>query len=155
MKPPVTLVTAITLMTAVTAWAHDATVGSITITHPWSRATAKSQRTGVVYMELENGGATDDALIAAASPSAEKVQLHTNIMSKDGVMMMRPVTSIAVPAHGEASLKPGGFHVMLIGLKSPLRAGSTIPLTLEFAHAGSTRVEVEVERIGAAKSSSQ
>ena len=154
MKAPAIPIVAITLMAAATAWAHDATLGPISITHPWSRATAKSQRTGVVYMELKNSGKTADELIAAASPAAEKVQLHTNIMSKDGVMMMRPVKAIAIPAGGEARLKPGGFHVMLIGLKAPLQAGSTIPLTLEFARAGSTQVEVEVERIGAAKSGS-
>ena len=154
MKAPAILVAAVTLIAVGTASAHDAVLGPVTITHPWSRATVKSQRTGVVYMDLENSGRTDDELIAAASPVAETVQLHTNIVSKDGVVMMRPVTSITVPAQGEASLKPGGFHIMLIGLKAPLKAGLTIPLTLEFAHAGSTQVEVEVEPIGAARSGS-
>ena len=101
------------------AWAHEEKSEHLTITHPWSRATAPSQKVGAVFMTIKTNGNTPDRLIGAQSPDAEDVQIHGHMMDGD-VMRMRPVDGIVIPADGEAVLEPGGFHIMLIGLKAPL-----------------------------------
>jgi copper(I)-binding protein len=86
--------------------------------------------------------------VSASAPVANKVELHTHI--KDGpVMKMREVASIEVGPHAKVALKPGGLHIMMIGLKKPLEKGSHFPLTLTFEKAGKMTVEVTVEAAGA------
>jgi copper(I)-binding protein len=126
---------------------HDTTVGAITIGHPWARA-AGANTNGAAYMTLRNAGPQADKLVAASTPVARTVELHTHI--RDGeVMRMRPVTDIPVPAGQTVRLRPGGLHVMLIGLTEPLRQGATVPMTLRFERAGETTVQVEVQAAGA------
>ncbi|WP_029008867.1 copper chaperone PCu(A)C [Azospirillum halopraeferens] len=128
--------------------APAATVGTIAIVAPWARATAPNARVGGTYMTLTNDGEAVDRLVAASSPVAEKVELHTHLMD-NGVMRMRPVDGIEV-APGEPSvLRPGGLHVMLIGLKQPLAQGSRFPLTLTFETAGAVTLDVPVQAAGA------
>ena len=96
-------------------------------------------------MKIENLG-TVDQLIAASSPSAVEVQLHE--MSMDGnIMKMRQIKEILVPAGSSTDLKPGGFHLMLIGIKSPLKVGDSVPLKLKFAKAGEVDVRFSVKAI--------
>ena len=112
-------------------------------------ATAPSAKNGGAFMTIRNTGHADDRLVAAASPAAARAELHTHIMA-DGIMKMRPVEGgIAVPAEGMAELKPGGLHVMLLGLAAPLAEGATIPVTLTFEKAGAITVEVPVMKAGA------
>lgn len=120
------------------AWAHDTTIGNLTIEHAWSRATGQT-RPGAGYMVIHNKGAEADRLVAAESPIAGRVELHAHIMEND-VAKMVPVEAIDVPAGGMAELKPHGFHLMLMELKQPLAEGDTFPVTLVFEHAG--RVDV-------------
>jgi hypothetical protein len=97
-----------------------------------------------------NHGAEDDVLVAASSPTADRVEVHETTM--DGaVMRMRPATSgVTVPVHGTIEFKPdGGYHLMLSGLKAPLRSGTMLPVTLRFAKAGPIDVVFAVEPIGA------
>ncbi|MBK8174756.1 MAG: copper chaperone PCu(A)C [Rhodospirillales bacterium] len=120
----------------------------ITVEDAFARASAGMVQTGAAFMTLKNSGSVDDKLIAAHSPVATQVELHTHI--KDGeVMRMRPVPSIDVPAGGSATLQPGGLHIMLIGLKAPLKQGEQFPLTLSFAKAGEMTIEVPVKSPGA------
>jgi copper(I)-binding protein len=137
------MIAALLVLGTATAQAETATVQ---IDHPWSRASAG--KTGAVYMTIKNGGAADDKLVAAASPVAGKVELHIEIMD-NGVMKMRPLPAIDVKANGETMLKPGGMHVMLIGLKHPLKQGESFPLTLTFEKAGKVTVTVPIEKAGA------
>ncbi len=95
------------------------------------------------YMTLVNESDTPDALIRASTDAAETVELHTVIM-EDGVMMMRPVTQIDLPASGEAELRPGGFHVMLLGITDDLEEGETVDLTLTFENAGEVNISAPV-----------
>jgi copper(I)-binding protein len=98
--------------------------------------------TSAAYMVLRSRGGAD-TLIAAATDVAEVVELHT--VERDGdIMRMRPVTQIEVPAGGSTMLQPGGFHIMLIGLRRDLQAGETVRLTLTFANAGDVVVEAPV-----------
>lgn len=127
--------------------AHGYKAGALTIAHPWSRQTAPGQTVGGGFFVVTNSAAKDDKLVSVTSPVATEVQLHT--MSMDGgVMRMRQVTSgLAVPAHGKLELKPGGFHVMFLGLKAPFALGAKVPATLTFQRAGKVSVEFAVEPI--------
>lgn len=130
------------------AFAHDYKKGGVHVDHPWSRATAPQARNGAAYFVLNATGADSDRLVSAASPVAEKVELHTHLM-EDGVMKMRPVVAIEVAPGSPTALQPGGLHVMLLGLKAPLVKGEKFPLTLTFEKAGELKVDVNVEDAGA------
>lgn len=119
--------------------------GDVAIEQPFARATPA--KVGGVFMTLKNAGGTADKLVKAASPVAENVELHTHV--KDGdAMRMRPVENIPVPAHGQTALEPGGYHVMLIGLKQPLKEGTQFPLTLTFEKAGTVTIQIPVMKAG-------
>jgi copper(I)-binding protein len=114
-------------------------------TDVWARAGAAEMGNGAAYMILRNSGDTADRLVKAESDVAGAVELHKTTM--DGSMMkMAPVENIEIPAKGQAELKPGGFHVMLIGLKRELKAGEKIKLKLQFEKAGAQEVEAEVRK---------
>jgi copper(I)-binding protein len=131
---------------AVAAQAHEFKLGDLLVVHPHARPSAG--RTGAAYFTVESRGAAD-RLVSAATPAAEKTELHSMTM-EGNVMRMRQVEGVDVPAGGKAALEPGGLHVMLIGLKAPLKEGDKFPLTLTFAKAGKVDVEVIVEKPGAA-----
>jgi len=139
---------ALILTLPATAFAHhDVTAGDIAIGHPWTRA-AGANSNGAGFMTLKNNGAAGDRLISAASPAARVVELHTHIREGD-VMRMRPVADIPIPPGQTVHLRPGGLHIMLIGLTEPLRQGATMPLTLRFERAGEVQVTLSVESAGA------
>lgn len=120
--------------------------GKIVIAHPWARASAGMAKAGAVFLELHNHG-TDDTLLSGSTNRSAKVELHTHI--KDGdVMRMRQVPAIEVPERKNTILKPGGLHVMLLGLTSPLKEGEVFPLTLTFETSGSVTFEVVVKAPG-------
>lgn len=121
------------------AEAADATV---TVNDAWVRASAGGN--GAAYATLANAGTADDRLIAVKGDAAASIELHEVIMEGD-VMQMRPVDGIAVPAGGSAELKPGGSHIMLIGLKAPLAEGDHVALTFVFETAGEIALDVPVQ----------
>jgi copper(I)-binding protein len=122
------------------------TTGQLELTSPWARATPPKAENGVAYLTIRSP--TADRLLSVSSPAAKKAELHT--MSMEGmVMKMRPVASLDIPAGQPVTLKPGGEHIMLLGLKEPLHEGKSFPLTLTFEKAGSREVTVEVEKPGA------
>jgi len=128
--------------------AQDNQAGTISVSAPWARASAGQAPNGAAYMTLVNDGGEPDFLIEAASDVAERAELHSHTM-KDGVMQMRPVEKIEVSPGDPTTLEPGGLHVMLIGLKAPLREDETFPLALTFKEAGTVTVEVTVGPVGA------
>lgn len=130
------------------AHAADVRIGSISIQHPYARATAPGQPTGGAYVRLVNAGAADRLLSASADVS-RSVELHEMKMEND-VMRMRQVDGIAIPAGQTVELKPGGLHIMMMGLKAPLAAGASFPLTLRFEKAGEVTVQAVIEPPGAA-----
>jgi copper(I)-binding protein len=117
-------------------------VGALVIRDVFTPAPA-SPDTAAVYFTVQNTGDGDDALLAAATDIADEVQLHRTVM-EGGAMKMQPVPRIAVPAHGEARLARGGLHVMLLGLRRPLREGDRFELRLTFERAGAVTVVVPV-----------
>ncbi len=120
----------------------------VSVQDPWSRATARTATTGAVYFTLVNRNGEADRLVAAASSAAKTVELHTHL-EEDGVLRMRPVEGVDVPAAGQVSFRPGGLHVMLIGLRSPLKEGKTVPVTLTFEKTGTVTVEARILPVGA------
>ncbi len=98
---------------------------------------------GAMYMTIRNPTDTPDRLIKAESNVSAVVELH-NMAVKDGVMTMYPVEAIEIPANGAAELKPGSFHVMLIGLNRDLVAGETMSVTLTFEQAGEVTLQAPI-----------
>lgn len=106
-------------------------------------ATVTPGERGAAYMVIRNAGAADDALTGASSGVAEATEVHESRMDGETVTMQK-VDRIAVPAEGSVELKPGGFHVMFIGLKRKLTAGDTVEITLHFQNAGDVQVRATV-----------
>jgi len=120
--------------------------GAIEVKNAWARATPGGAENGAAYLTLE--APAGDRLTAVSTPVAKKAELH--IMSMDGgIMKMRPLDGIDLAPGQETSLKPGGAHIMLMGLNRPLQAGQTFPLTLQFEKSGAREVQVHVEKFGA------
>lgn len=138
------------LAQAQTSVSSDVTVGSLRIANGWSRATARAGATGAGFVTIRNTSGEPDRLVSASSPVAATVELHTHI-EENGVMRMRPVEGIEIPAHGEVILAPGGLHIMLIDTNAPLRQGSSVPVTLRFEHAGEVTITLAVQGAGATK----
>lgn len=124
--------------------AHDYKLGALEIGHPWARSSAPGQRNGSVYLVLKNSGGAADRLVSATTPVAGSVEMHMMRMDGD-VMRMRQLDAIELGAGGEIVLKPGAEHLMLIGLKQPLKVGDSFELTLQFEKAGRQVVQVKVE----------
>lgn len=120
----------------------------------WSRELPPTAPVGAAFMHIENHSEQADRLISAESSIAEVTELHAHIHEGD-VMRMVKVDTIDVPAHGQLTLEPGGYHVMLIDLKKPLVAGETLPLTLQFEHAGAMNITVNIKSSDAGTSVEQ
>lgn len=116
---------------------------SITCDQVWARPTAGAGTTGAAYFAITNHGAAD-ALVGASTPVAASAGVHETT-NDNGVMKMRPVASVALVPGKTVTFRPGGYHVMLIGLHAPLKAGDSFPLTLTFAHAQPITVTVKVQ----------
>jgi hypothetical protein len=120
------------------------TTGGITVSDAWARTSPMMDRAGAAYMILQNSGAAEDKLLSAESDVAQTIELHET-KEMNGMMSMSPVPNIPVPAGGKTELKPGGLHVMLIGLNRELKAGDKVQLTLNFEKAGKVPVTAEVK----------
>jgi copper(I)-binding protein len=131
------------LLLASAAGAHEFKAGSITIEHPWARPADAGN--SAAYFGIANAGAAD-RLIGVSSEVAGSVEMHSTTIDAQGVGRMVPVQAVDVPAGAAATFAPGGLHVMLVGLKHPLKAGDEFPLTLTFEQAGAVTVEVAIEK---------
>jgi copper(I)-binding protein len=128
--------------------AQSGGAAAITVENAWARATPGAIKTGGAYMTLVDHGADPDRLVGVSTPVAGKAELH--VMSEaNGVMTMRPVDALTVEPGKPVELKPGGYHVMLIDLKQPLKQGDSFPMSLTFEKAGTIQVTVKVEKPGA------
>lgn len=149
MKFPYRLLAALSLSAiAFAAHAHSFKLGELTIGHPYARSTAPGQPAGGAYLSIRNAGTAGDKLVSASADVSKSVELHEMKMEGD-VMRMREVSAVEVPAGKAVELKPGGLHIMLMGLKAPLKQGEKFPLKLKFEKAGEVTVTVNVEGPGA------
>ncbi|MCX8018449.1 MAG: copper chaperone PCu(A)C [Rhodocyclaceae bacterium] len=117
----------------------------ITVVDPYVRLAPPGSRTTAAFMVVKNASDKAVALVKAESPVAGVTELHTHL-NDGGVMRMRQVKEIPVPAKGEAVLAPGGYHVMLIDLKAPLKEGDKVAITLGFADGGAKTIEAPVRK---------
>jgi copper(I)-binding protein len=129
-------------------WAHDFKAGDLRLDHPYAAPTRAGLGTGAVYLRaIKNTTDQADRLLSAHTPVAASIELH-HMALQDGVMRMRAVSAIELPAKTDVRLRHGmseGHHLMLIGLKAPLKDGDRFPVTFTFERAGSHEVMVWVQ----------
>jgi copper(I)-binding protein len=143
------LVLCVALALPAAASAQEYTKGSIFIDHPWSRATPHGATVAAGYLAIENRGPAADRLISVSAEIAGRIEIHE--MSMDhGVMKMRPLArGLEIKPQSTATLKPGGYHIMFMNLKRPLKEGERFKGVLVFERAGAIEVEFIVQAIGA------
>ena len=129
--------------------AEDVKAGDLVISQAWSRATPNGAKIGAGYLTIENKGTTADKLIGVTGDVSPKIEVHEMSMS-NGVMKMRPVDGgVAIDPGKTVKLAPSGYHLMIMDLKSPLKQGDKLPLTLQFEKAGKVAVTLDVQGVGA------
>ncbi len=117
----------------------------VSVQDPYIRLAPPNAPATGAFMVIRNGGSQDVRLVKAENPLSRVTELHTHL-NEGGVMKMRPVAGVDIKAGGEAVLKPGGLHVMLIDLKAPMKEGDVVPITLSFGDGSSKQVEAKVVR---------
>lgn len=130
------------LVAAFTSMLATCAMAQVQVTDAWVRATVPQQQATGAFMQLR--ATQDSRLVAVRSPLTPNAEVHEMALEND-VMKMRQVPAIALPAGKTVDLKPGGYHVMLLNLKQPVKAGDTVPLTLVFERANGQRETVEVQ----------
>jgi periplasmic copper chaperone A len=142
-------VTALCNIFAAPARAEEVRAGDLVITQAWSRATPGGAKVGGGYLTIENKGSAPDRLIGGSADVASKLQVHEMAVN-NGVMTMRPLDNgLTIEPGKTVKLAPGGYHLMLLDLKSPLKQGDKLPITLEFEKAGKVTLSLDVQGVGA------
>ena len=137
------------LLAARGALAHEYKVGDLEIGHPWARATSSMAPAGGAFLRITNKGTMPDRLVGASTPVAASAQIHETKM-EGNVMRMRELDrGLEIAPGATATLAPGSYHIMMMGLKEPLKQGTRVPLTLQFEKAGKVDVELAVTAMGA------
>jgi copper(I)-binding protein len=140
--------TVLAVALAFPAVAHDYKLGSLEIIQPWTRATPATAQTGGGFLTITNNGTAPDRLVSARSTASDKVEVH-EVRMDGNVMKMRELEKgLEIPAGATVMLKPGGYHIMFVGLKAPFAKDTKVPMTLVFEKAGSLDVELAVEALG-------
>ena len=122
---------------------------NVSVQDPYVRLAPPNAPATGAFMVIRNNGDKDVKVVKADNPVSKVTELHTHL-NEGGVMKMRPVPSIEVKAKGEAVLKPGGLHVMMIDIKAPMKEGDVVPITLSFDDGSTKKVEAKVVRTMAA-----
>lgn len=140
-----TFAAAVALTTSSALFAQSASE-SIMAHDPYVRAMPPGQPNSGAFMTFKNSDGSAHAVVEASSPVAHAVELHTHL-HENGMMMMRRIDKIDIPANGETVLKPGGQHIMFIGLRRDLKVGQNVPLTLTFEDGSEKSFEAPVRKI--------
>lgn len=144
MKKIINIILGSALLLSGFANAHDYKGGNLHIDHPWSKEVPPTSAVAAAFFNVMNHGDEGDTLLRAESPIAGKTELHAHI-HEDGMMKMREVEKIDIPANGTRTLKPGSYHIMFFDLQKVPALGDRFPLKLHFAKAGTIEVDVAVE----------
>jgi len=129
---------------AAPALAVNFEAGPISIDAPWARPTVGDGNSTAAYMKIENSGDAPDRLTSVKTDAADHVMLHESRMEGDVMKMVHLPDGVEIPARGAAELKPLGLHVMVMGLKTPLKVGETLPLTLVFEKQGEVPITATI-----------
>ena len=146
--PAVLALTSVLALAAGPGGTHRYQFCSLWIDQPFARATPPGAKTGAVFFTIDNAGNTTDRLLRASTPVAAGVAVH-QMAQAGGMMTMRAVPSLEIRPGARLELGPGGYHLMLIDLKQPLKTGDRFPLVLTFEHTGTVTTTVWVEDMGA------
>ena len=139
----------VTCIAGASARAEEVKAGDLVISQAWSRATPNGAKIGTGYFTIENKGTTADKLVGVSGEVSDKIEVHEMSMN-NGVMKMRPVDGgLTIEPGKTVKLAPSGYHLMIMDLKSPLKQGGKVPVTLEFEKAGKVAVTLDVQGIGA------
>ncbi|MBV8698686.1 MAG: copper chaperone PCu(A)C [Bradyrhizobium sp.] len=131
------------------ARAEEVKAGDLVISQAWSRATPRGAKTGGGFLTIENKGSAPDRLVAVSGDFADKIEVH-EMAVKNGVMTMRAVENgLTIEPGKTVTLAPGGYHLMMLDLKAPLKQGDKLPVTLQFEKAGTVVVTLDVQGVGA------
>lgn len=147
----------VSLLSAASFWplhasAQEFKAGSLVISQPWSRATAGGAKVGAGYMTITNTGSEADQLIGGSLPQAGKFEVH-EMRVENNVMTMRPIGGgLEIKPGQTVTLAPGGYHVMFMQLKEPLKEGEVLKGELVFEKAGTVPIEYKVGAIAAGAS---
>jgi copper(I)-binding protein len=134
---------------AAPARAEEVKAGDLVISQAWSRATPNGAKIAGGYLTIQNKGAAPDRLIGGSGDIAAKVEVHEMTMN-NGVMTMRPLDKgLTIEPGKTVKLAPGGYHLMMFDLKSQLKQGDKVPVTLEFEKAGKVTLSLDVQGVGA------
>ena len=145
MGPIMRGVLAAAVLLAVPAARAEEMKGGIMVMEPWALPSLAGAHNGAAYFMVMNHGNSADRLISLSTPVAGKAELHREEMT-NGIMRMRPTGPLTLEPGEMITLKPGSFHVMLLDLKEPLKAGEHFPLTLTFEKAGAMTLEATVKK---------
>src|ERR1700691_2734305 len=139
---------ALASLVAAPARAQEVRAGDLVITQAWSRATPGGAKVAGGYLTIENKGSTSDRLIGGSGDVTDRIEVH-EMTTSNGVMTMRALDNGLVIEPGKTvKLAPGGYHLMMFDLKSPLKQGDKLPVTLEFERAGKVKLSFEVQGVG-------
>lgn len=142
-------VAAATLLSTAAVQAAEVKAGDLVISQSWSRATPGGAKVAGGFLTIENKGGSADRLVSGTADIAGKVEIHEMSMD-NGVMKMRPLDKgLPIEPGKTVTLMPGGYHIMLMDLKGPLKQGDKVPMTLQFEKAGKVQVTLDVEGVGA------
>src|ERR1700674_4833690 len=134
---------------AAPARAEEFQLGDLVISQAWSRATPGGAKIGAGYLTIENNGSVADRLMGGSGDVAAKIEVH-EMTTSNGVMTMRALDKgLAIEPGKTVKLAPGGYHLMMFDLKSPLKQGDKVPVTLEFEKAGKVKLSFDVVGVGA------
>ncbi len=142
---------ALLALSPLSSFAMDYSVGDLTISQPWSRATPKGASVAAGYLAIHNNGAAMDRLIGVETDAAGVAQIHEMTMDGDVMKMRELPNGLEIAPGASVELKPGGYHIMFLNPTRPFVAGDKIGATLTFEHAGKARVEFLVGAIGGGK----
>jgi len=135
------------VLAAALATASPAAGSAVQVQDGWARATAAGAPSGAIYLTLTDTGAADQ-LVGVSTPVAATAEVHETT-NDNGVMRMRPVKALALTPGQPVTLKPGGYHIMLMGMKQQLKPGDSFPVTLTFQHSAPVTATITVTKAGA------
>jgi copper(I)-binding protein len=136
----------LTVLLTLTLSLNSFAAGSVTVVNPYARAVPEGQPNSAAFMVLKNTSNQDRAVVNAHSNASKVVELHTH-KKEGGMMRMRQIEKIVVKANSETVLKPGGLHIMFIGLKQSFKAGNKVDLELEFDNGEKVKITAPIKMV--------
>ncbi len=140
------IVVIVSLLLSAQLFAASRASDVVSVINPYVRAVPPGQKITAAFLQLANSSDSKHSLVAASSTAADVLELHSHI-HENGMMKMRRIDKIEIPAKAKTELKPGTLHIMLIGLKNPLKPGQEVSIILKFADGSEKNITAPVRKI--------